>query len=186
MTTNILIPDTNHFFEIFRIGAQTAIGVAFGIKTTPVCRTEAIRGKKSEKGQTKVFVSKNDFDNLSSVFDVSAEDMAGFLLSYEKAAGLDDGERELLCLIFTKKTEWDLFSSSDKKAVKMGLRMGIGEKIESLEEIFTKAGFPTNDLEDQFKRNALTMWRAQYQNDVAKEKADEQRRLRKENNQRPR
>lgn len=158
----VVFIDTNGIIEAVRTNCWNALTGQLTVETVQECASEARSQPRDTRGY--VPVTQQDLQRLNKTYPVTEAKRAAFLLKYEDADGLHDGERDLLAHILSRQghTPWRL-CSPDTACVQAATETGWGDRLCSLEHLARHVGqSPNPPLRDHFKQRWLSTKRTQF------------------------
>ncbi|MBN2684469.1 MAG: hypothetical protein JXR40_04265 [Pontiellaceae bacterium] len=145
--------DTNAIIEATRTGCWLNLIAFFSMETVDMCARECAEGRHSGN----INYTPVDTNLLRKQIPAHAvnDAMRAKLLFEEPAAtDLDDGERDLLAFAITLPEHVCLICSPDKACMKVAAKLGLLNRLISLESLATKVGRKNLRL----KRNYTEQW----------------------------
>jgi hypothetical protein len=158
--TGPVLVDTNVIIECWRVGAWKALTGGYAVETVGNCFVETQTGfqrrRPAEQIDPQVLAT-----TLKKVHPVDDADLAGALTRDPEIGYLDDGERALWAHAVGRTDTWVL-CGPDKASLRIGIRLGLRDRLVSLERLLSDAGFrPKVELRMAYTRTWLEQTLAQ-------------------------
>ena len=148
----IVLVDTNVIIEAHRLRCWNRIAGSYEIITSNECIEECSRGRQSRTGYVKIEIPK--LKSQVRGFKVKDIDRARLELKLQSRVDLDQGEKDLLALFLTIRSNY-MICSSDKAALRAGYILGIIDKYISLEELVFQVGQSKVRFREQYTQRWL-------------------------------
>lgn len=159
-SNRLILLDTNIIIEAVRTECWNGLRGHYKLATVEKCREEARSGIARTPGYVVV-----EEDHLSSgiqIIAVSDADRAILVTACTEAAILDYGERDLWAHAYSRGDDWRAVCA-DQAAVRVAVRLGWGDRLESLEGLISAAGLRTKlPLKNHYSKRMLSIWRAKF------------------------
>ncbi|TGS92712.1 hypothetical protein EN814_24025 [Mesorhizobium sp. M2D.F.Ca.ET.171.01.1.1] len=155
-----VLVDTNVIIECWRVGAWKALTGGYAVETVGACFVETQTGfqKRRPEAQIDREVLTATIKNVHAVEDA---DFAVALTRDPEIGFLDDGERALWAHAIGRKDAWVL-CGPDKASLRIGIRLGLKDRLVSLERLLLEAGFrPKIQLKEAYSQKWLEQALAQ-------------------------
>ena len=149
-----ILLDTNVILECHRIRGWAALAGAYRLETVEECIGETQTGYQRRRPEQEIdpTVLRVSFREIHSVEDMQRAHLA---LRIPNIA-LDPGEASLWAHALFRDDQW-LLCGPDKASVRAGVRLGLRDRLVSLEQLFGNIGYrPTSPL----RRNYTVRWLA--------------------------
>ncbi|WP_413990549.1 hypothetical protein ACMDCR_32390 [Labrys okinawensis] len=134
-----VLVDTNVIIECWRIGAWKALTGAYAVETVAMCFIETQTGFQKRRPEEQIDSTVMAM-TLRQVHPVGAEELASALVRDPEIGFLDPGEQSLWAHAIERKDAWVL-CGPDKASLRIGIRMGLRDRLMSLERLLGDAGF---------------------------------------------
>jgi len=159
-SNRLILVDTNIIIEAVRTECWNGLRGYYRLVTVEKCREEAQSGIARTPGY--VVVEDNHLSSGIQIVAVSNANRALLLTACTEAAVLDCGERDLWAHAYSRGDDWGAVCA-DQAAVRVAVRLGWGDRLESLEELVTAAGLRTRlPLKNHYSRKMLSVWRTKF------------------------
>lgn len=158
--------DTNVIIEAFRINCWKQLCNAFQIETVESVVAESQAGDSGDARYIEVDESTLRL-GLFAIHSVDKTLELRFASSNPDAMRIDQGERDLLAWIWSQGAVPDghlLISTADKAAINMAGRLGMIDRLKSLQALAGEAGVSKaqlGTLKNQFSASQLITWRTE-------------------------
>lgn len=134
-----ILVDTNAIIEAVRTRCWNALTGSLTVESVAECSREALAGS-IETIPGYILVTRGDLDRMNAVHEVTPTVRATFKIAYDQADALDAGEQDLLAHAHVNaRIPWQL-CSPDKAAIRAAVRLGLGDRLVSLEELASRVG----------------------------------------------
>lgn len=155
-----VLVDTNVIIECWRVSAWKALCGGYAVETVGDCFVETQTGFQKRRPEEQI-----DSDvlakTLKAVHAVQDVDHAEAVTRDLSIAHLDAGERALWAHAIGRKDAWVL-CGPDKASLRIGIRLGLRERLVSLERLLGDVGFkPKLDLKTPYTQKWLDQALAQ-------------------------
>ncbi|RWX18274.1 hypothetical protein EHI42_08650 [Rhizobium hidalgonense] len=155
-----VLVDTNVIIECWRVSAWKALCGGYAVETVGDCFVETQTGFQKRRPEEQI-----DSDvlakTLKAVHAVQDIDHAEAVTRDLSIANLDAGERALWAHAIGRKDAWVL-CGPDKASLRIGIRLGLRERLVSLERLLGDVGFkPRLDLRTPYTQKWLDQALAQ-------------------------
>ena len=162
---DIIFLDTNVIIEAERSGIlKTLTGYFKNLTTVEKCLQELDEGDKSDpeyiRVDTKFLAEK------LSIRSVSQRELAELLLKLNNEIALDTGEKELLAHINSHSLSLYFICSPDKACIRASDKLGLIDKVVSLEDLAESSGLNKAKLLHHFSKQ----WLNKFKTDLLLEK----------------
>jgi hypothetical protein len=154
-----VLVDTNAIQAAHRYGCWTALHKWFHLETVEICIEEALRPNR--RGKRLVDRKRDDLQKEIHPHAVTDAHRAVLLHALQGRVDLDDGERDLLSLALTIKTEVWWLCGPDKATIRAMHLLGIIERMCSLQALTEATGQKHPKLEEQFTEKWFSSIRTQ-------------------------
>jgi hypothetical protein len=148
-----ILVDTNVIIEAHRIAAWKALTGGYDVETVEMCAIEIQTGLQRRRREQQIDYAAL-VASLHAVHAVSKAERAAALLRDEQMRFLDAGEQMLWAHALTRTDAWVL-CGPDKASLRVGIRLGLRDRLVSLERLLTDAGFRTKKLRDAYTQRWL-------------------------------
>lgn len=153
-----VLVDTNAIKAAHRTGCWNALRKTFQLETAAQCVEEAIRPNR--KGQHLVNRTRDDLSKDLRVHPVTDDQRLQLLYALQGRVDLDPGEKDLLSLALTLKTEAWWLCGPDKATANAMYVLGIIERMCSLQALAKTTGItlaqPAQELTDKWLASVRT------------------------------
>ena len=147
--------DTNAILESHRTGAWPALAHGYGIETVAECVAETQAGFQQRERKQWIEVDPRRLRNdCAAIHTVTEQEFSKLDV---RAAGilLDIGERALWAHMLGREDNW-LLCGPDTSSLQCSVRLGLHERMVSLERLLTDAGHrPRRPLHDNYTKRWL-------------------------------
>lgn len=146
--------DTNVILECYRVNAWAALAGAYRLETVEECIGETQTGYQRRRPERDIDPTalRVSFWDIHSVEDLQRAQLALLIPNI----ALDLGEASLWAHALIRDDDW-ILCGPDKASVRAGLRLGMRDRLRSLEQLFRDIGYrPTRPL----RRNYTIPWLA--------------------------
>lgn len=150
-----ILMDSNAIIEAHRLNCWNNLLSFFSIETVDMCARECASGKQLH--QNYVPVDTNALRKDSTVHHVNDAMRRELIFKEPSAADIDDGELDLLAFALILPPEVFLICSPDKACMKVASKLGLLERLVSLESLAGRVG--QGNL--SFKLNYTEKWHRQ-------------------------
>lgn len=136
--TEPVLVDTNVILECHRTGSWRALAGGYPLETVEECVTETQTGHQHRRPEQQVDMAalRQSFARTHAVTDAHRAVAA---VADELFARLDPGERDLWAHALTRTDGWVL-CGPDRASLRLGVRLGLRDRLVSLEELLTDVG----------------------------------------------
>jgi hypothetical protein len=149
-----VLVDTNVIIECWRISAWKALCGGYAVETVGDCFIETQTGFQQRRPEEQID-SAVLTQTLAAVHAVQDVDRAEAVIRDPSIAYLDDGERALWAHAISRKEAWVL-CGPDKASLRIGIRLGLRDRLVSLERLLSDVGFkPKLDFKTPYKQKWL-------------------------------
>lgn len=139
-----VLVDTNAILECWRIGAWKALSSGYGIETVEECVIETQTGFQRRRAEQQIDAAALR-GSLKAVRQVGDRERAGAIVRDAQIAFLDPGEQALWAHALTRDDAWVL-CGPDKASLRIGVRLGLRERLVALEQLLRDAGHGAGGL----------------------------------------
>ncbi len=146
--------DTNAIQAAHRSACWNALCKFYKLETAAFCLEEVVRPNR--KGKKLVDRSIEDLKKEVVAHDVSDEHRAVLLYALQGRVDLDDGERDLLSIAMSFKTDVWWLCGPDKATLRAMHLLGIMDRMCALQVLANNAGAKANQLEEQYTEKWLS------------------------------
>lgn len=146
--------DTNAIQAAHRSGCWNALHKSYKLETAAFCLEEALRPNR--KGKKLVDRSLDDLKKEVIAHDVTDAQRAVLLHALQGRVDLDDGERDLLSVAVSVKTEAWWLCGPDKATLRAMHLLGILDKMCSVQGLAESTGMRLVKLEEQYTEKWLS------------------------------
>jgi hypothetical protein len=153
--------DTNAIQAAHRCGCWNALLKSFKLETVEHCLEEALRPNR--KGKRLVNRSRDDLNKEIISHAVTDAQRATLLYALQGRVDLDDGERDLLSLAMSLRTQVWWLCGPDKATVRAMHLLGIIDQMCSLQGLAEVTGMTRLKLEEQYTEKWLAAKRTMLQ-----------------------
>jgi hypothetical protein len=133
-----VLVDTNVILECWRVGCWRALAGGYGVETVEECIMETQTGYQRRRQEEQID-SKALRESLVAVHTVGPKEMAEAILRDPGMGALDVGERSLWAHALARADGW-MLCGPDKASLSMGIRLGLRERLASLEGLLEAVG----------------------------------------------
>lgn len=156
----IVLVDTNVIIEAHDTNCLAQLANHFQLCTVEKVIEETQRGKQRRSPERNI--DEVQLRNwMHQVGDVTDEQRFNFTLTHQ-AAGLDDGERDLLIWAETRQDAW-ILNSPDMAVLRFASQRGWLDRLASLEDMCRSMGARlSQDLRENFRENWLSINRTDF------------------------
>lgn len=149
-----VLVDTNVIIECWRVGGWKALTGGYTVETVAMCFVETQTGFQRRRPEEQIDRQVLT-DTIKTVHTVQDADFAQALTRDPGIAFLDDGERALWAHAVSRKDAWVL-CGPDKASLRVGIRLGLRDRLISLERLLEDAGFkPRVNLKTAYSQKWL-------------------------------
>jgi hypothetical protein len=148
-----VLVDTNVIIECWRIRAWKALVGGYPVETVEYCVVETQTGMQRRRPEQQIGYQELRA-SLTAVHPVSDAERAAAVLRDDQIAYLDRGEEMLWAHALTRQDAWVL-CGPDKASLRTGIRLGLGERLVSLERLLEDVGFRPQGLREAYSRRWL-------------------------------
>jgi hypothetical protein len=134
-----VLVDTNVIIECWRVSAWRALTGGYQVETVQMCEIETQTGLQRRRPEQRIDAAVLRA-TLKVVHPVSDAERAAALLRDDQFAFLDAGEQMLWAHALTRDDAWVL-CGPDKASLRLGIRLGLRERLVALERLLLDAGF---------------------------------------------
>lgn len=143
--------DTNAILEAFRVDAWRALSGGYALETVEECVIETQTGFQNRRAEERID-REVLLPGLKAVNTVSDTEFAAALIRESKIAMLDAGEKALWAHAMARPDAWVL-CGPDKASLRIGMRLGLRDRLTSLERLLVDVGFrPKAQLKTAYRR----------------------------------
>ena len=158
--TGPVLVDTNVIIECWRVSAWRALAGGYAVETVGTCFIETQTGFQRRRPEEQID-SQVLTGTLKSVHVVGDMDFAGALTRDPEIGFLDAGEQALWAHAVSRDDAWVL-CGPDKASLRIGIRLGLRDRLVSLERLLGDAGFrPKVELKTAYTQKWLEQTLAQ-------------------------
>ena len=155
MPVGVVLVDTNVILEAHRTGSWKTLAARYRLETVEDCVTETQTGGLKRRPEQRIDEATLRAV-LRAIHPVSPLERAQAVLREGRIAFLDDGERALWSHALGRTCAWVL-SGPDTASLRIGVRLGLRDRLVALEALLTDVGFrPQTPL----RRNYTRVWHA--------------------------
>jgi hypothetical protein len=134
-----VLVDTNVIIECWRVSAWRALTGGYQVETVQMCEIETQTGLQRRRREQQIDAAKLRA-SLKAIHSVSDVERAAALVRDEQFAFLDAGEQMLWTHALARSDAWVL-CGPDKASMRIGIRLGLRERLISLERLLVDVGF---------------------------------------------
>lgn len=149
-----VLVDTNVILEAHRTSSWRALSSRYPLETAETCVEETQTGAQRRRPEQRIDEAELR-GALKAVHQVAPRDRAAAALRDGHFATLDPGERDLWAHAIARDDAWVL-CGPDKASLRLGVRLGLRDRLVALEALLEAIGFKARDL----KRNYTKKWHA--------------------------
>lgn len=133
-----ILVDTNVILECHRTGSWRALAGGHRLETVETCVTETQTGFQRRRPEQQIDVAalRQSFAKENAVTDAHR---AAALVRDQHIAVLDPGEQDLWAHALTRTDNW-MLCGPDRASLRLGIRLGLRERLVSLEELLNDIG----------------------------------------------
>ncbi|MBI2927010.1 MAG: hypothetical protein HYY24_15050 [Verrucomicrobia bacterium] len=146
--------DTNAIQAAHRSGCWNVLHKSYKLETAAFCLEEVIRPNR--KGKKLVDRSLDELNKEVVAHEVTDAHRAVLLHALQGRVDLDDGERDLLAVALSFKTEVWWLCGPDKATLRALHLLGIIDRMCSLQGLAASAGMRLVELEEQYTEKWLS------------------------------
>lgn len=155
-----VLVDTNVIIECWRVRAWKALAGGYAVETVAMCFVETQTGFQRRRPEEQID-SEILATTIKQVYPVDDADFAMALTRDPEIGYLDEGERALWAHAISRRDAWVL-CGPDKASLRIGIRLGLRERLVSLERLLADAGFqPKVPLKNAYTQKWLEQALAQ-------------------------
>ena len=147
--TGPVLVDTNVILACWRLGAWKALVGGYQVETVEDCVTETQTGfqrRRTEENISELELSVTLKGRVHAVSDAERARVA----VHSMDLAVDHGELSLWAHAVSREDRWVL-CGPDKASLRLGIRLGFRERLISLEQLFSDAGYrPKSPLPQAF------------------------------------
>lgn len=136
-----VLVDTNVILECHRTGSWRALTGGYQVETVEDCVTETQTGFQRRRPEQRIDAQELRA-SLTAVHAVTDLERAGFAMRISDIA-LDRGEESLWAHVLSRYDAW-MLCGPDKASLRCGIRLGLRERLVSLERLLDNAGHRVN------------------------------------------
>jgi hypothetical protein len=151
-----VLMDSNAIIEAHRTRCWTNLLAFYSIETVDMCARECASGTQ-QLHRNYVPVDTNALRENIATHKVTDAMRLQLVCREPTAADIDDGEKDLLAFAMTLPSDVFLICSPDKACMKVAAKMGLLERLVSLQELANRVGRGKLN----FKRNYTEKWHQQ-------------------------
>ena len=156
----LVLVDTNVIIEAHDTSCLAEIAGSFRLCTVEKVIAETQQGSQKRRPERNIDEAWLR-QRMALIGDVTDEQRFDFTMNYQ-AAGLDDGERDLLIFAITLQDAW-LLNSPDMAVLRFAHQAGCLERLVSLEAMCRAIKVRLrHDLRENFRENWLSMNRTDF------------------------
>ncbi|MCZ7657698.1 MAG: hypothetical protein M5U07_07490 [Xanthobacteraceae bacterium] len=155
-----VLVDTNVVLECWRLAAWRPFAGGYRIETVEEVVIETQTGFQRRRAEQQVGIAELR-DGLAAVHQPADRDLAALLLRAPDIA-LDPGERALWAHAVTRDDDW-ILCGPDRASLRMGVRLGLRERLVALEALLADAGFRPRE---PLRANYTSAWLARALNEI--------------------
>jgi len=133
-----VLVDTNVILACWRIDAWRALAGGYGIETVEDCVTETQTGFQRRRAEDRIDEAELR-RSLKGVHAVNDTERARVAVQGADLA-VDPGELSLWAHALSRQDRWVL-CGPDKASLRLGIRLGFRERLASLEQLLSDAGY---------------------------------------------
>lgn len=148
-----VLVDTNTIIECWRLGAWRALSGGYGVETVEICVEETQTGAQNRRPEQRIDLAELRA-RLKAIHRVGLPELAAAIARDPDIAALDPGERHLWTHALTRSDTWVL-CGPDGASVRMGLWLGLRDRLVPLERLLAEVGFTTGSLRSNHTRRWL-------------------------------
>lgn len=147
---DVVLIDTNAIIEAHRIGSWAALAGGYRIETVEECVTETQTGFHQRHSNQQIDPQALR-RSMNAVHAVDIQARAGLAIRIQGIA-LDRGEASLWAHALRRVDDW-LLCGPDKASLRCGVRLGLGERLVTLERLFDGIAYRSRiPLRQAYKR----------------------------------
>ena len=150
-----MLVDANVIIESHRIGAWRALAGGYRIETVADCVTETQTGFQLRRSEQSIALGELRA-SLAEEHPVGDRERAELLIRIEGIA-LDRGEESLWAHALGRNDGWFL-CGPDRASLRCGVRLGLGDRIVSLEVLLERVGHRAREARVAPKRHYTRQW----------------------------
>jgi hypothetical protein len=154
-----VLVDTNVIIECWRVNAWKALAGGYAVETVAECFIETQTGAQHRRPEEHID-PKLLGNTLRKVHPVDDRERAALLVREPAVAFLDEGERMLWAHAIGRNDTWVL-CGPDKASLRIGIRLGLKERLVSLERLLADVGRPKVNLRPPYMQKWLEQALAQ-------------------------
>lgn len=147
-SSRAVLVDTNVVIEAWRVGGWKALAARHALETVGTILMETYTGfqKRRERQQIDQAELKRTLRAVHEATELERAELGVRVPDIH----LDPGERDLWAHALARSDAWVL-CGPDKASLRVGVRLGLGDRLISLEELWQQAGFrPRVKLRENF------------------------------------
>lgn len=144
--------DSNAIIEAHRTRCWPNLLAFFSMETVDMCARECAGGQQRHRNY--VAVDTNALREKISIHDVTDAMRLELICREPSSSDIDDGERDLLAFALTLPDDVFLICSPDKACMKVAAKMGLLNRLVSLETLADRVGRKNLHL----RRNYTEQW----------------------------
>jgi len=133
-----VLVDTNVIVECHDKGCWRALAGGYRLGTVEECVTETQTGHQRRRPERQIDLAAL-LQSLAQVHTVTPQDRAKAAVRDDHFGRLDPGERDLWAHALTRTDGWVL-CGPDRASLRLGVRLGLRDRLVSLEELLTDIG----------------------------------------------
>ena len=154
----VVLADTNIIIEAIRTGCWNGLTGHYDVVTVERCREEALSGKGWSPGYVEVAEANFERVRVEAVSDL---ERAQLRMACPDVMRIDAGERGLYAHANSRDDDW-LAPVADKAALRVGMLLGWGDRLVSLEKLLDDAGLKASPaLKNHHTTRKLGIWRTE-------------------------
>jgi len=142
-----VLVDTNVIIEAWRVRGWKALAGRHALETVGTVVMETQTGFQNRRERQRIDGAELE-RTLRAVHPVSERDRAGLAVRAPDIL-LDPGERDLWAHALQRQDAWVL-CGPDKASLRLGIQLGLRERLVSLEGLWQAAGFTAKNLRENF------------------------------------
>ena len=144
--------DTNVILECHRVSAWRALAAGYRLETVEACVAETQTGYERRPPERQIDPTSLRA-SLAAIHSVEDLERAELLVQASGIA-VDRGEQSLWAHALTRNDGWK-FCGPDKASLRVGVRLGFGDRLVSLEQLLSHIGYR---LRTSLRRNYTEKW----------------------------
>jgi hypothetical protein len=148
-----VLVDTNVIIECWRVGAWKALTGGYAVETVAMCFIETQTGFQRRRPEEQID-SAVLTATIKTVHPVEDADFALALTRDPQIGFLDAGEQALWAHAVSREDAWVL-CGPDKASLRIGVRLGLKDRLVSLERLLLDVGFRRKGIKDTYTQKWL-------------------------------